>query len=250
MGLLDYHRTTTQELLALKDKVRNLTKHWAEEGRYKEAVLKNIIRRFLPSKYLIGTGFVVKNDLGYGQNHETSKQIDLLVYDNESPVLFQEGDFVILTPDSVKAIIEVKANLQNQQWRNVIVEACNNGKFIYEGRDPQLHRRLFNGIFSYDGFAGNIQKSTFEAGIGEIDAQFSNDHRYPEFKVNHISFNQHLFMKYWPDEDQPHAFYQLENLSYSFFISNLITMLSSDSVEGNNTVWFPTDKEIQRTFSI
>jgi hypothetical protein len=45
MSLIDYHRTTTKELLALTNKVRNLITHWGEDGRYKEAVLKNVIRR-------------------------------------------------------------------------------------------------------------------------------------------------------------------------------------------------------------
>lgn len=60
MSLIDYHKTTTKELLTITNKVRNLISHWGEDGRYKEAILKNIIRRFLPEKYSIGTGFVIK----------------------------------------------------------------------------------------------------------------------------------------------------------------------------------------------
>ena len=119
MGLIDYHKTTTKELLALTNKVRNLIKHWGEDGRYKEAVLKNVIKRFLPEKFIIGTGFVVKQTNQRGE-HLSSKQIDLLIYDDSSPVLFKEGDFVILTPDSVRGIIEVKANLKNQGITEVV----------------------------------------------------------------------------------------------------------------------------------
>lgn len=60
MSLIDYHKTTTKELLTITNKVRNLISHWGEDGRYKEAILKNIIRRFLPEKYSIATGFVIK----------------------------------------------------------------------------------------------------------------------------------------------------------------------------------------------
>ena len=38
----------------IKNRVRNLigNSNWAEEGRYKETILKNVIRRFLPAKYI------------------------------------------------------------------------------------------------------------------------------------------------------------------------------------------------------
>ena len=130
MSLLDYHKTTTKELLALTNKVRSLITHWGEEGRYKEAVLKNIIRRFLPEKYTIGTGFVIKQTRTRGE-HLSSRQIDLLIYDNDSPILFKEGDFVIVTPDAVRGIIEIKANLQNQQLSEIVRQANENGKFIF-----------------------------------------------------------------------------------------------------------------------
>lgn len=100
MSLIDYHRNTSEELLALTNKVRNLINHWGEDGRYKEAVLKNVIKRFLPEKFSIGTGFVIKQTEIRGE-HLSSRQIDLIIYDNASPLLFKEGDFVILTPDAV-----------------------------------------------------------------------------------------------------------------------------------------------------
>lgn len=40
--------------------------------------------------------------------HEASRQIDLIIYDNESPIIFKERDYGITTPDSVRAIIVVK----------------------------------------------------------------------------------------------------------------------------------------------
>lgn len=46
----DFQKSITKELDVVKNRVRNLIgpAHWGEEGRYKEAVLKNIIKRFLP----------------------------------------------------------------------------------------------------------------------------------------------------------------------------------------------------------
>jgi len=244
MSLLDYHRNNTLELLATNNNVRSLINHWGEEGRYKEAVLKNMIRRFLPEKYMIASGFVIRPMQNYGE-HEASRQIDLIIYDNESPIIFKEGDFVITTPDSVRAIIEVKANLQNQTPRNVIREANDKGRFIFEGKTNK-EEPFFNGIFSYA--ANNPNPERFRDHIIEANQEFEGLADYNRFKVNHISFNQNWFMKYWPEDEHPHSMYDIENLSFSFFISNLVDTLASKSVGANNFIWFAFDKEHTKVF--
>jgi hypothetical protein len=182
MSLIDYHRTTSNELLALTNKVRNLITHWGEDGRYKEAVLKNVIRRFLPEKYSIGTGFVIKQTQNRGE-HLSSRQIDLIIYDDASPVLFKEGDFVILTPDAVRGIIEVKANLQNQGISSVLKQANENGQFILSGKEDKT-QKFFNGVFSYEGFANNFAKEIFVNNYLQSNSEFLADPDYLKFKVN------------------------------------------------------------------
>ena len=77
MNTIEFHKTTTKELLAIRDRVRHLVNHWGEDGRYKEAVLKSVIQRFLPEKYCLSSGFVVKQTNNRGE-HEASKQIDII----------------------------------------------------------------------------------------------------------------------------------------------------------------------------
>ena len=62
LDIKEFHKSTSKELDVIKNRVRNLigNANWIEEGRYKEAILKNVIKRFLPRKYAIGTGFIVK----------------------------------------------------------------------------------------------------------------------------------------------------------------------------------------------
>src|SRR5690606_12666309 len=133
MNTIDFHKTTTKELLAIKDRVRYLINHWGEDGRYQEAVLKSVISRFLPEKYNIVSGFVIKQTNQRGE-HEPSKQIDLIIYNTDFPVLFKEGDFSIVTADSVEAIIEVKANLKNQGVEKVIRKSNEIGQFIFNAK--------------------------------------------------------------------------------------------------------------------
>lgn len=245
MSLLDYHKSTTKELLALTSKVRDLVSHWGEDGRYKEAILKNVIRRFLPDKYLIATGFVVRQTGTRGE-HRTSRQIDLIVYDIASPVLFREGDFVILTPDAVKGIVEVKANLQNQGIDDVLRKANVNGQFIFDGKSDS-DENFFNGIFSFDGYNTSFDMSRLIHSYQSGNIEFESHPNYEKFKVNHVSLNKDWFIKFWPGEALPHSIYNIKDLSFSFFISNLIDSASDKSVNKNNFIWYATDKEINNT---
>ena len=117
-NLNEFHKSTSDELKSIKNRVRNLigNSNWAEEGRYKETILKNVIRRFLPAKYIIGSGFIVKS---FNGKLECSTQNDILIFDSSYPILLSEGDFYIVTPNSVRAVIEVKTNIQNQNLSDV-----------------------------------------------------------------------------------------------------------------------------------
>jgi hypothetical protein len=121
-----FHKSTTEELKVIKNRVRNLIgdRNWGEEGRYKEAILRNVIKRFLPQNFKIGTGFIIKrreNDNEINRyDIDSSRQIDILIFDATRPILFSKGDFYIVTPNSVRAIIEVKTNIENQNLTKII----------------------------------------------------------------------------------------------------------------------------------
>lgn len=242
MSLIDYHKSTTLELLALTNKVRSLISHWSEDGRYKEAVLKNIISRFLPEKFTIGTGFVIKQTENRG-DHLSSRQIDLLIYDDASPVLFKEGDFVILTPDAVRGIIEIKANLQNQRLTDIVRQANENGKFIFSGKEDKI-RPFFNGIFSYEGYNNSFDIQNFIRTFKGGESPFLEECNFKNYSVNHVVLNKDWFVKVWAEDEDPHSLYHVVDLAFPFFISNLTDMLSDESVRRNNFIWYATNKEI------
>src|ERR1017187_1645571 len=95
-----YHKSINAELEAIKDRVRTLVRHWPADGHFKEAILRSVLRRHLPENLFIGTGFIVAHDV-------CSTQIDILITDRSHPRLFSEGDTIIVTPDAVRAVIEV-----------------------------------------------------------------------------------------------------------------------------------------------
>ena len=74
----------TQELELTKNRVRDLigNANWAEEGRYKEAILRKSISQFLPKNLSIGTGFIIANDdHEYGREGRISTQLDIIIYE-------------------------------------------------------------------------------------------------------------------------------------------------------------------------
>lgn len=245
MDAKKFQESITEELDIVKDRVRNLigSSHWGEEGRYKEAVLRNVIRRFLPTNLSLGTGFIIKKN----NNNDTSisNQIDIIVYDNTIPVLFSEEDFVITTNKNVKGIIEVKTNIRNDELNDIIGKAKSNG--ILAGK------KIFNGIFSYE-YDGNIESNNIETAL-----------KTAEGYVNHISLGKNVFIRFWRRKDisrlHPpiqncendfYNIYSLNGLSFSYFISNLLDMACSNNLGDRYWFLFPIEgtKEVHREKTI
>jgi len=251
----EFQKSITEELDTIKNRVRNLigSSHWGEEGRYKEAILRNVIKKFLPSNLSIGTGFVIKKNNG---NTQISSQIDIIIYDNTIPVLFSEGDFVITTYKNVKGIIEVKTKIINNQLQEIIQKAETNGKLI--------GKNVFNGIFSYEyEYKGDINENKDD--INKNIDKIKKEVKEAEAKgyVNHISLGPDVFIRFWKREDgnrlHPpvencqndfYNIYNIEDLSFSYFISNLLELTCSSSLDDRWWFLYPITKEKHRVRTI
>ncbi|MFC4096414.1 DUF6602 domain-containing protein [Euzebyella saccharophila] len=255
INTLAYQQSINQELDTLKNRVRNLigNAHWGEEGRYKEEVLKSILRSRLPANLSVGTGFIM-NQTSPSAN-DISKQIDIIVYENNSAPVFREGDFVIVTQNSVKAIIEVKSKIKSSRtYKNGLHNIVQNFSSIV--RFPQISRiddnRIFRGIISYD-YQGEIQSPIIDEAL-----------RISGGLVNHFSLGGKIFIRHWVDgrDLEPpitsncnrnlYNIYDLEGLSHSYFISNLIHMTSNENLSDRYFMDFPIEgtKETRRNRTI
>lgn len=224
--------------MAVKDRVRFLINdaNWGEEGRYKEIILREILRSFLPERYGIGTGFAICK----GDN--ITSQIDIIIYDkfkaNNNAEILKKGDFVVVESKSVVGIIEVKSSFdsnifskKNDGDRNAIEKILDNKKLI--------GNKIFAGIFAFDKKNGESDYSikTISNNLREI---FTNTNT----KLDCIAFDKNHFMKFWgaglPYKDDegcllPHySFYgfgiDLEthkdlDFGFGYFISNLLEHL-------------------------
>lgn len=277
-SILQFHESIAKEFKALKDRVRNLIgdAHWGEEGRYKEAVLRNVINRFLPRDISLGTGFILTKAED-GNRLIVSSQIDIIVYQNTIPVIFKEGEFIITTPDNVLGIIEVKTRIDMRNMKKTIDKFEENGKLIQRSRklvkedDTDTHD-LFFGIFSYE-TSYSLGKDVSKGDISRLKRGMRNA-RY----VNHISLGSSIFVKRWDLEDhsknrskdhQQHpptscrrdkntGFYSIyymkrlfnmhssqgiqkekEGLSFTYFISNLVYSVKRNNLRNREWYDFP-----------
>lgn len=224
-----YFESVSKELKSVKDRVRNIigSKHWGEDGRFKEAILRNVISKFLPPTYSIGTGFIIN------ANKELTSQIDIIIYDSSSPLLFSEGDFVIALAHTVRGIIEVKTRVKStKDLKKIIIKCEKNGNVISSALTN--HIPLFNGIFSYgcslkfQKLKESLEEYYFERGISDIR------------KVNNISLGADKFLHFWTNKPRVIAGYELKNLSFAYFISNLLMTIDSNKItQEHNPLFFP-----------
>jgi len=248
----EFQKSINRELILLKDRVKNLIEidgvnHHGEDGNYREVVLRNIIRKRLPNNISIGTGFVLNK---IDNNIKRTTQIDILIYDNSYPLLFKEGDFIIITPKSVRAIIEVKTNIRNTELNNILEKAKKNYDLIVDDTSE-----IFNGIFSY-----NYEDNILNRRSDELSSTISNALINCNGKVNHISLGKKFFIKYWDkeyidsitDDEIKNTIrqncstdffniYELENLSFAYFISNLIYWVTDKDIDEQSWFMFPID---------
>ena len=238
-----FHQSISKELFAVKDRIRNLVKHWGTDGEHKEVALRSILRKHLPESAIIGRGFIVTE-------HESSTQIDILIVDSRKPTLFKEGDLMIVTPDSVLAVIEVKtrqrtySNVKETLTKLSEIESLCNGLGTND---------LWTGLFVFEG------ESDSEADLAEKQQKdddqlrdalraVGNAQTATGKKVNCVSCGHNQFIRFWKDGNREanspingevwHS-YLLEGVAPSYFIGNLIDHISRIDNRNSAFAWFP-----------
>lgn len=231
---ISYHRSVTDELHSLKDRIRNLAEHWGTDGEYKEAALRTVLRRHLPQSLIVGRGFIVTSD-------NNSTQVDLLIVDGNKPTLFRDGDLMLVTPDCVRAVIEVKTSLNSsEEVMNCASKLAQVGELCRRdvGAIPWL------GIFSYEG--------TLQNDALLLDALYDAS-QSTGIPINCLAYGKDIFVRFWTENEYEHGenrtepigarwrAYSLSNLSSSYFIGNVVDALSNLDKK-SSYAWFPLNE--------
>ena len=230
MNIDQYFLSLTKETDALKNRVRFLIedRHWQTDGEWKESVIRQILRRYLPSSVTVGRGFVIAAGL-------SSNQIDVLIFDSSKPVLFRDGDLVFVTPDAVLGAIEVKSRTTPGGFAEAARKLGEN----MEGIRRAGRHNAFAGFFAFD-YEGGSSQAYLEA-ISEASPSWHH-------RIDFVALGETCFIKYWHlDPESGARFYErwhsydLPQTAPGYFIHNVIDAISPESVLRNNDVWFPAE---------
>lgn len=228
MDIEEHFRSLSMEFRALKDRVRNLVpNHWPTDGVWKEKVLQAAIRRHFAGTIQLGSGFIVTPTW-------CSKQVDILIYDANYPVLFRDSDFVIVSPESVRATIEVKTRISSlSELREVLLKISNDRQTMWD--DGYWRPIEFTGVFAYD-----FDCHPEDGEVLEVLSEAVRDNL--SRMITHLALGPNRFVRFW--EAQPSwgieysqwREYLLDDLAFGYFLHNLITTLH-DRINTNH--WYP-----------
>lgn len=220
-----YHRSLTDEIYSLKNRIRDLVDHWGTDGEHKEIALKSILRRHLPESIMVGRGFIVTSN-------SASTQIDVLLVDRDKPTLFKDGDLIIVTPDAVRAVIEVKTTLSGPQTiAEAMIKLAQNAKLCREIQSRQ--QNMWVGLFVYESKEDFKDKDLLK-GIAQA-------YTTTEWPINCISYGKNMLIRHWNIPGTPpvsvwHS-YMLHNMAPAYFVGNVVDSISS--VNQSSSIWFP-----------
>jgi hypothetical protein len=167
----------SKELLSATDRIHYLigNRHQPTKGSYREALLRRLLRRVLPDRFRVSTGFI------YRWNEPPTRQIDVLIWDaQQHSALLEEGDLAILTADAVAAIIEVKSTLTTSDLRDaldLLHPVCwVNWRYTSEtsltGLSQQVPDVPFRAVFAY-----NYQHTDVSATVAFVFSELASFYR-------------------------------------------------------------------------
>ena len=101
--------------------IEKFTSHAPTVGNHYESILRDLLTEYLPSSVCVGTGFVYDS-----MRQKCSPQIDILVYkDSQQSPIHRRGEFVIVDPNSVIGVCEVKKELTTSDLSSCIRKMIN-----------------------------------------------------------------------------------------------------------------------------
>jgi hypothetical protein len=224
----DYYKSLSMELQGLKNRVRTLVRHWTTDGEWKESVVRSFLRRHVPRSVEVGRGFVVSSE-------GPSTQIDVLLYDNNKPVLFRDGDLAIITPDAVVGAIEVKTGVNLTEFREAAVKLCD----VMDLVNTQPNRARFFGLFAFENRTANA-RSVLDVIKEVVNGEGSR-------QIDGVCLGTDLFIRYWETTPPPPPMrmyarwraYELQDEAQGYFLHNVIEAIDPHSVDANSAIWYP-----------
>ncbi len=229
MDIEAYFRSLSMELESQRDRVRQLIggAHWPTDGGWKESVLRSVLRRLVGRGVDVGSGFFVVGEAD-------SPEMDLILFRADSPVLFRDGDVVIVPAEAVLGIVEVKTRLNAATLREGITrlsDACNLAR---------RHRRhICAGIFAYE-----TDYATNREVLRQLRERCSD---WP-VQLDVITHGPDRFVRYWANPPrrgnlvyQKWHSYDMPGLSFGYFVQNFVSHVAPADIRTSGPPFYPRE---------
>ncbi|EGR1879828.1 hypothetical protein ABWK96_004474 [Vibrio parahaemolyticus] len=237
-NFIAFQESVACALRASEDRIRHLIggSHWLTDGEHKESLLRDTISEFSPEMYRVGAGFIC-----YPAQETSSGQIDILITHISHPTLYKRSGLHFVTADSVAAIVEVKTKLsRGEKLDNAIRKLSTQINGIRRTRGfTEAKQRVWAGLFIYD--EGDLNPEDV------LESLRKNTVGYEDGAINCVAVGHKFFIRFWENGHSETGLengevwhsYNLQSLSHSYFISNLIARISPSISEDNAQAWFP-----------
>lgn len=161
LSLADFYSADAEALLTKFKQIQHLlglSHHSPSEGTYCESLLKEFLRRTLPGQVSVDGGFIRRvSDTDWTAGSIKSlppnapiatPQLDIIIHDtqNYSP-LFRSEDFVVVLPEAVRAVIEVKQCLDASKLKEAVNTLAETTHLLSKWRSEAY--KVFTGIFAF-----------------------------------------------------------------------------------------------------
>ncbi len=110
-----YYWNVQKKILVQRDIIRSLLKDPKVIGDYYEAIIMEAVRESISQYFSARRGVILASD---GQS---SRECDIIVYSAaEYGPLFLSGDIVVINPEAVRCVIQVKGTLNHENLQEAV----------------------------------------------------------------------------------------------------------------------------------
>jgi hypothetical protein len=111
----NYYKNVQQKVLVQRDIIRSLLKDPQIIGDYYEAIIREAIEESISASFAVRRGVILSETGG------TSRECDIIIYSTaEYGPLFMSGDIVVLNPEAVRAVVQVKGTLNLENFKDAV----------------------------------------------------------------------------------------------------------------------------------
>jgi hypothetical protein len=195
IGLIDFYSSEAEVIVAQYQNIEKLlgqTHDYAGPGTHCEVLLRDFLRRNMPQGICVDKGFV-HGRIGAGDASWHCPEIDILIHDNlRFRPIFRVQEFVIVQPEAVLGVIQVKRSLKGNQLKKGIANVALAMRHVVDSAELNgspwamgfsLDRKVFSAVVGFDGKPKRAKK--IEATIADVhhSADFNTQRYTPPLSV-------------------------------------------------------------------